>query len=103
VEFGAVTFVLAETVFRKLNTKVTHHHVARHLGNHARGRDGQAVAIAVDDRGLRKRKGNHRTSIDQDMFGRTHQRVNGGAHRLVRRAQDVDPIDLEVIDHADRP
>ena len=70
VEFGAVTFVLAETVFRKLRAKVTHHHIARYFCDNAGGGDGEAVAIAIDDRGLRKRKWNNRKPVDEDVLGR---------------------------------
>src|ERR1700704_2380404 len=103
VEFRAVTFVLAETVFRKLRAKVTHHHIARHFRDDTGGGDGETVAIAIDDRGLRKRKWNHWKSINEDMLGRIDQRFDRGAHRLVRRAQDIDAVDLDVIDHADGP
>jgi hypothetical protein len=37
------------------------------------------------------------------VFRRIDQRFNGGAHRLVGRAQNVDPIDLDVINNANRP
>ena len=53
VEFGAVTFVLAEAIFRETRAEVAHNRIARHLRNDARGRDREAVAIAVDDRRLR--------------------------------------------------
>ena len=57
MQFRAVTFVLAETIFRETRAKFTHQCVARHFCDHARRRDAQAEAIAIDDRGLRKRKG----------------------------------------------
>src|SRR5438552_12670686 len=52
MQFGAVALVLVETILRKLRAKVTHHSVARDFGDNAGSRDTQAVAIAVDDRGL---------------------------------------------------
>src|ERR1700682_1412237 len=94
VEFRAVAFVLAETVFRKLRAKVTHHHVARHFRDDAGGRDGETVAIAIDNRRLWKRKWNHRTPVDEDVLRRADQCFDRGAHRLVRRAQDIDLVDL---------
>jgi hypothetical protein len=59
MQFGAVTFVLAEAILRKLRAKLTHNPIARDLGDDARGRDRLAVAIAVDYRGLRQRKWNN--------------------------------------------
>ena len=69
VQFGAVAFVLAETILGEARAKFTHHHVARDFCDHARGRDAQAVAIAIDDRGLRERKWEDREAIDQDVIG----------------------------------
>jgi hypothetical protein len=103
VEFGAVTFVLAETILGEPRTEVAHNRIARHLRDHARGRDREAVAIAVNDRRLRQRKGKHRQAIDEDVFGSKGESVEGRAHRLVSRAQNVDRIDLDGIDDADRP
>jgi hypothetical protein len=39
VQFSSVTFVLAESILRELSAKVTHHPVARYLGDHAGGSD----------------------------------------------------------------
>jgi hypothetical protein len=58
MQFGSVTFVLVETILRELGAKVTHHPVARHLGNHAGGSDAQANAVTVDNGSLRKWKRN---------------------------------------------
>ena len=64
MKFGAVALVLFETIFGKLRAEVTHHSITRHFRDHARGRDGQAVAIAVDDGGLRKWKWKNRETVD---------------------------------------
>ena len=53
VQFRAVAFVLAEAILRETRAEVAHNRVARHFRDHTRGRDGEAVAIAVDDGGLR--------------------------------------------------
>ena len=53
VKFCPVALVLAEAIFREPSAEVAHNRVARNLRDHARGRDGEAVAIAVDDRRLR--------------------------------------------------
>jgi hypothetical protein len=37
------------------------------------------------------------------MLGLHGQRLQCGAHRFVRRAQDIDRVDLDGIHHADRP
>ena len=39
MQFGAVTFVLAEGILRKPSAKVTHHSIARDLGDDAGGSD----------------------------------------------------------------
>ena len=98
MQFGSVAFVLAEAILRKLSAKVTHHPVARYLGDHAGGSDAQTDAVAVDDGGLRKRKWNDRQSIDQNVIGRLDQRRDREAHRSMARAQNVDAIDLHGID-----
>src|SRR5256884_8388296 len=103
VQFGAVALVLVETIFGKLRAEVTHDSVARHFGDHARGRDGQTVAIAVNNCGLRKWKWKNRTTIDQNVIGRKRERAQRDSHRFVRRAQNINPIDLEMIDNANAP
>jgi hypothetical protein len=59
MQFCSVTFVLAETILRKLRAKVTHHSVSRDLGDHARRSNAQADAIAVYNCRLWKWKGNY--------------------------------------------
>ena len=103
MQFGSVAFVLAEAILRELGAKVTHHPVARYLGDHAGGSDAQADAVAVNNRGLRKRKRNDWQSIDQNMIGRIDQCCDCQAHRSMARAQNVDAINLNGIDSADRP
>ena len=60
MQFRSVTFVLAEGILWKLSAKVTHHFVARYLGDHAGGGDAQTETIAIDNCRLRKWKRNHR-------------------------------------------
>jgi hypothetical protein len=103
VQFRAVAFVLAEAIFRKTSAEVAHNRVARDFCDHARRRDAQAEAIAVDDRRLGERKGKNGEPVDEDVIRPQAQRGDGGAHRLVRRAQDIDRIDLDRIDNSDRP
>ena len=64
VQFGAVALVLAEAILGKLRAKVTHHPIARDLGDHARGRNTETVAIAIDDGGLGKRKRKNWKTVD---------------------------------------
>ena len=94
VEFRAVAFVLAEAIFRETRAEVPHNRVALDFRDHARGCDAEAVAIAVDDRRLRERKREKRQAVDERMLGPHAQRSDGGAHRLVGRAQNVDDVDL---------
>ena len=103
MEFGAVTLVLTEAIFRETRAEVAHNRIARHLRDHTRGRDAQAVAIAIDDGRLRPRKRKHRQAVDQDMVWLNGERGQRGAHRFVGRAQNIDRIDLDGIDDADRP
>ena len=103
MQFRAVTFVLAEAIFRETGAEVAHNRVARDLRDHARGRDGEAVAIAIDDRRLRQWKRKHRQAVDEDVLRLKGEAGDGDSHRLVGRAQDVDRIDLDRVDNADRP
>jgi hypothetical protein len=103
VQFRAVAFVLAEAILREARAEVAHNRVARDFRDDARSRNAEAVAIAIDDGGLRQGKGKHRQAIDEDVLGLGGQGFEGGAHRLVGRAQDIDRVDLHRIDHADRP
>src|SRR5438067_13277299 len=95
VQFGAVALVLVETIFGKLRAEVTHDSVARHFGDHACGRDGQTVAIAVNNCRLREWKWKNWTTIDQNVVRRKRERAERDSHRFVRRAQSINPIDLE--------
>jgi hypothetical protein len=103
VQLGAVAFVLAERILRKLDAKVTHDPVARYFCNDAGGGDAQAEAVPVDDRRLRKGKGDDRQTVDQHMIRWSAQRFHRGAHGAVARTQNVDAIDLHGINNAHRP
>jgi len=39
MQFGGVTFVLAEAILGKMSAEVTHHRVPRHFRDHARSGD----------------------------------------------------------------
>ena len=103
MEFGAVTFVLAEAIFRETRAEVAHNRIARHLRDHARGRDREAVAIAVDDRRLREWEGEDGQAVNEDVFRLNRESRNCNPHRLMTRAQNVDCIDLDGVHDADRP
>jgi hypothetical protein len=103
MQFRSVTFVLAETILRELRAKVTHDPVACDLRDHACRGDTQADTITVDNRRLGKRKRNHRQTIDQDVVGRFEQRFDCQAHGPMTRAQNVDSVDLNGVDNANRP
>src|SRR5260370_4865228 len=100
MDLSAVTFMLAETIFRKTGTEVTHHAVAGDFGDHAGGGNAETETIPLDNGGLRKWKRNDGQAIDQNVIGRNGKRGNGHAHRVVRRAQGIDPVDLYRIDNA---
>jgi hypothetical protein len=103
VKFCPVALVLAEAIFREPSAEVAHNRVARDLRNDARGGDGEAVAIAVDDRGLRQGKGEHRQPIDEDVLRLKSQGSDRDSHRFVGRAQNIDRIDLDRVYDPDRP
>src|ERR1051325_3733238 len=100
MQFCSVTFVLAETILRILRTKVTHDPVSRNLRDYACRGDAQADAIAIDYCCLRKWKRNYRQPINQNVIRRFEQRFNREAHRMVARAQNINPINLNRIDNA---
>ena len=103
MDLSAVTFMLAETIIRKIGTEVTHHSVTGNFRDHTGSGDGKAEAIPIDNSGLGNWKRNNGQAINQDMFGRNGERCNGLAHRSVRGAQNIDSVDLDGVDNADRP
>jgi len=103
MQFGAVTFMLAERILWKLRAKVTHHSIARNFGDHACGSDALADAITIDYRRLREWERDDRQTIDQNMIGLVDQRFDCEAHGFMARTQNVDSIDLYGIHNADSP
>jgi hypothetical protein len=95
--------VLAEAILRKTGAEVAHNFVARHLGDHTRRCDAQAVTIAIDNGGLRHGKGEHGQAVDENVVGLESEGSKRDAHRLVSRAKNIDRVDLHRIDNADRP
>ena len=69
MQFGAVAFVLAETILGKTRAEVAHNRVARDLGDHTGRGNAEAEAIAIDDRGLREREGEDGKAVDENMVG----------------------------------
>ncbi len=103
MEFGGVTFVLAEAILGETSAEVTHHRVPRDFRDYAGCGDRKAETITVDNCGLRKWKGDDGQAIDQNVVGRCAQRGERGPHRLVRGAQNIDLIDFDRINHTHRP
>jgi hypothetical protein len=95
MQFGSITFMLAETILWKLRAKVTHDPVTCYLRDNAGRSDAQADAITIDNCSLRKGKRDHRQSVDQDVLRRLEQGFDRQAHGAVARAQNVDAIDLD--------
>ena len=69
MQFCSVTFVLAEAIFGKARAEVPHNRVPCDFRNDTRRRNAQAEAIAIDDRRLRKRKGENGETVDQHVVG----------------------------------
>jgi hypothetical protein len=103
MQFGAVTFVLAERILWKFGAEVTHDSVTRDLGDDAGGSDAQTEAIAIDNSGLRNWKWNNGQAIYQNVIRRDGERFDCNAHRPMRCPQDVDSINLDMIDKTDSP
>ena len=103
MDLSAVTFMLAEAILRKMGAEVTHHSVPRNFRDHTGSGDGKAEAIAIDNSRLGNWKGNNGQAINQDVIRHAGEGGNGGAHRFVRSAQDIDPVDFHGIDNAHRP
>jgi hypothetical protein len=103
VQLSAVPFVLAKTILGKAGAKVAHNRVPGHFGDHARCGNAEAVAIAVDDRGLGEGEWKYREAVDEDVLGLKRETGQGEPHRLVGRAEDVYRVDLDGINDSDRP
>jgi hypothetical protein len=103
VKFRPVALVLAEAILREPSAEVAHNRVARDLRDHARGGDGEAVAIAVDDRRLRQGKWKYGQPVDEDVLRFKGQSGDRDSHRFVGRAQNIDHVDLDRVNDADRP
>ncbi len=69
MQLGAVALVLTKAILGETRTEFTHHHIARDFRDHTRGRDAEAEAIAIDDRGLRQREWKHRQTVDERVIG----------------------------------
>ena len=69
MQFRAIAFVLAEAILGEAGAEVAHNRIARDLGNHTGCGNGEAVAIAIDDRGLRQRKWENGKAVDKHMVG----------------------------------
>ena len=103
MQFGAVALVLAEAILGKLRAEVTHHPVARDLGDDTGRGDRKADAIAIDDGGLGQGKGNDGQAVDQNVLWWIGQGFERDPHGPVGGAQDIDSIDLKMVDHANGP
>lgn len=103
VQRGGVAFVLREAVIGEFLVEVEHESIAGDLGDDTRGGDGKAERVAVDDRGLFNGKRTNGQAVDQDVIGFAGQLRGGGAHRLVRRAKDVQLIDFAMVHDSDGP
>src|SRR5437667_9549160 len=88
MQFGAVTFMLAERILWEPRAKVTHHSIARDLGDHAGGGDAHTDAITIDDCLLRQRKQHNRQTVDYNMIRMFDQSYDYTAYCLMLRSQN---------------
>lgn len=100
---GAIAFMLRKFIARVLRLHRYHEAIPRDLRNHTRRGDAETPRIPTDQRRLLNRKWPHRKAVDQRMIHSASERGDGPAHRLMCRAQDVDPIDLFHLREGDRP
>ena len=103
MQFRAVAFVLAEAILGKAGAEVAHNCVARDFGDYTGRGDAQAEAIAIDDRGLWEWEREDGKSVDENMVGPEIQTADGGTHRRVSGAQDIDRVNLHGVDNTDGP
>jgi hypothetical protein len=103
MQFGAVAFMLAKAILRKLRAEVTHDSVARHFRDDTGSGNTLADAIAIDDRRLRNWKWHDRKAVNQHMLWRRKQFFHGHSHGVMRRTQDVDSVDLNRVNNANTP
>src|SRR5262249_10662825 len=103
VQLGAVALVLAKTIRGELSTKFTHQSVARHFRDHARRRDAQTDAIAIDDSGLRIRKWKDRQAINQNVVRQNSKTGNSDSHRFMGCSKNIDPVDFQRADNPHGP
>ena len=83
MQFRAVAFVLAEAILGKTRAEVAHNRIASDFRDHRRRRDAETVAIAIDDRGLRQRKGKDRQAVDENVLRLKGEGGNRRAHRFM--------------------
>ena len=69
VQFRAVAFVLAEAILGETCAEVPHYRITGNLGNDTGGGDAEAVAIAINNRGLWQWEGVDGKAVDQHMVG----------------------------------
>src|SRR5436309_1067828 len=88
MELSAITFMLAEVILGKVGAEVTHHSIPRDFCDYTGGGDGKAQAVAIDNGGLRKGKGNYRQAVNQHVVGHAGQR------RYIRQESSADCADF---------
>ena len=94
---GAIAFMLRECVARVPRIQFHHDAVPRDLGDDTRRRDAETPRIAADQCRVLDWKWPHGQPVDERMIRGLSERGDGPAHGLMGGAQDIDPIDLDVI------
>ena len=90
----AVPFVPGKSVFRPLPVEFEHQPVARHLRQHARGGDGITPRVTLHNRRLRHGHGLDGPAVHERVLGCGLQLRERVVHGAMRRAQDVDGVNL---------
>src|SRR5260370_16686215 len=103
MELSAITFMLAEAILGKVGAEVTHDSVTCDFCDYTGGGYGKAQAVAIDNGGLGKGKGDDRQAVNKHVVGHAGERGDGAAHGFVRSTQDIYSSHFHIIDNTTHP
>jgi len=94
-----IALVTAKAVARIEPLVLQHQTVALHFGDDGGGGDGEAAAVASDERLVGQGQVSQRTAVHEDVVRRRAQLLQRQAHRVVGGDGDADGIDDLVHHH----